>query len=533
MSTSNKENSMATSKTKKTKVAKKKTKKAVSKKKQVARAAVAALYSNPMDYAEITAAQKKAQAERKKREAEIAKLQEGLRKLSFEELVNSSLRDAEDFYYVLFELNNRSRKPLKMTLGSRSYPVSISDFYVRDGVFSKYCTFQVAANFFDVAWRKHRSVYSTDFVDALGHPSVRSMNEVLKDLGMSISSQEDLEENKQLLSKTMSYRNASGQAIEVVGSVFQKNDFWWGPPVYEVPFGTKKHPRLSIIEAELELNAGDDDYYGDESVADIEFPFLRIFSLDLKKYVYVDVRDIQAHEYQTGAIDKLVLPHDLKNVITSVFDAKDVFGDLFSGRHGGMIILANGTPGIGKTLTAEVFAEKTKRPLYVLEMGELGVSLDKVEQSLQTIFTRAARWNTVLLFDEVDIFLSKRTEHDLERNAIVGVFLRLLDQYKGLLFLTTNRAEIIDPAFASRITLRLDYPELSNDSRYQIWNHMLNAAQLQVDGDHHAILSRISMNKLNGRQIRNVVRLLKATATSDVVSLETIENYIKFSPANK
>jgi hypothetical protein len=35
----------------------------------------------------------------------------------------------------------------------------------------------------------------------------------------------------------------------------------------------------------------------------------------------------------------------------------------------------------------------------------------------------------------LDIFLERRTEQDIKRNAMVGIFLRLLEYHQGVLFL--------------------------------------------------------------------------------------------------
>lgn len=58
------------------------------------------------------------------------------------------------------------------------------------------------------------------------------------------------------------------------------------------------------------------------------------------------------------------------------------------------------------------------------------------------------------------MFLAKRDKTDLRRNAVTSVFLRSLEYYAGILFLTTNRVGGIDPAFKSRIQLSLYYPRL-------------------------------------------------------------------------
>jgi SpoVK/Ycf46/Vps4 family AAA+-type ATPase len=56
----------------------------------------------------------------------------------------------------------------------------------------------------------------------------------------------------------------------------------------------------------------------------------------------------------------------------------------------------------------------------------------------------------VVLIDEADIFLEKRTTTQIDRNAVVGTFLRVLEYYNGVLFLTTNRVHDFDEAFYSR-----------------------------------------------------------------------------------
>jgi hypothetical protein len=45
----------------------------------------------------------------------------------------------------------------------------------------------------------------------------------------------------------------------------------------------------------------------------------------------------------------------------------------------------------------------------------------------------------VVLLDEADVFLEERDVKDLNRNALVSVFLRALEYYDGILILTSNR----------------------------------------------------------------------------------------------
>ncbi|EEU37041.1 uncharacterized protein NECHADRAFT_5382, partial [Fusarium vanettenii 77-13-4] len=131
----------------------------------------------------------------------------------------------------------------------------------------------------------------------------------------------------------------------------------------------------------------------------------------------------------------------------------------------GCIILLHGVPGVGKTSTAGKFqqcvAVHTKKPLYPITCGDIGYRPEDVERNLGHHFRLAHKWGCVLLLDEADVFLAKRD----------AFFLRILEYYSGILFLTTNRVGAIDDAFRSRLHLTLYYPKLTKKQTKQIFKH--------------------------------------------------------------
>lgn len=149
------------------------------------------------------------------------------------------------------------------------------------------------------------------------------------------------------------------------------------------------------------------------------------------------------------------------------------FDDVIEGKGRGIIILLSGPPGVGKTLTAESVAEQMKVPLYIMAAGDLGLDPRSVENKLQDIMSMCSRWGAILLLDEADIFLEERSLHELERNKLVSIFLRVLEYYEGIMFLTTNRVSTFDAAFQSRIHISLEYPDLDKKSRKAIWENFL------------------------------------------------------------
>ncbi|RSL39551.1 hypothetical protein CEP53_013974 [Fusarium sp. AF-6] len=145
--------------------------------------------------------------------------------------------------------------------------------------------------------------------------------------------------------------------------------------------------------------------------------------------------------------------------------------DLVRGKGRGCIILLHGVPGVGKTSTAECVATHTKKPLYPITCGDIGYRPEDVERNMENHFRLAHKWGCVLLLDEADVFLAKRDQKDVQRNGLVSVFLRILEYYSGILFLTTNRVGAIDDAFRSRLHLTLYYPKLTKKQTKEIFKH--------------------------------------------------------------
>ena len=141
-----------------------------------------------------------------------------------------------------------------------------------------------------------------------------------------------------------------------------------------------------------------------------------------------------------------------------------------------------------------------------ISAGELGTSVEKLEAQLPLIFQRADKWNAVLLLDEADVFLEQRALHDVHRNALVSVFLRELEYYQGIMFLTTNRVKQIDDAIASRIHLPLKYKPLGLNARKGIWESFLKKAVTKKGGACCSCkdLDFLAEKDLNGRQVSSL-----------------------------
>ncbi|CZR69839.1 uncharacterized protein PAC_19739 [Phialocephala subalpina] len=153
-------------------------------------------------------------------------------------------------------------------------------------------------------------------------------------------------------------------------------------------------------------------------------------------------------------------------------------------------------------------------------MRDLGTTSKEVETELEKNFSLASRWDCILLLDEPDVFLASRERKDFKRNGLVALFLRVLEYYAGILFLTTNRVGGFDEAFASRIHMSLHYPDLDSEKTKDVFKPNLDlinekfahenrqkifddVAILDFAGSHWMENEKNKGLRWNGRQIRN------------------------------
>ncbi|KAK5997570.1 hypothetical protein PT974_02933 [Cladobotryum mycophilum] len=246
-------------------------------------------------------------------------------------------------------------------------------------------------------------------------------------------------------------------------------------------------------------------------------PVLYGFSLGDKVWGAFAVSQLQDVVWNTSIIDALVISSDQKEFMRALVEShsNNGFDDFVRDKGKGLIGLLTGSPGVGKTLTAEAVAEIAHRPLYMISSGELGSHPESVQQGLDSLMELSEAWNAVVLLDEADVFLVERDDSNLTRNAITSIFLRRLEYYQGILLLTTNRQTSFDPAFKSRIHFCLQYPDLNAETRRSIWSSFMarsdagGRVKVDVTEDEK---DRLAELPLNGRQIKNIMNITQTVA---------------------
>ncbi|KAL2857194.1 hypothetical protein BJY01DRAFT_242586 [Aspergillus pseudoustus] len=268
---------------------------------------------------------------------------------------------------------------------------------------------------------------------------------------------------------------------------------------------------------------------------------LLAYAFQARKWYFVDIDCVHAIDKSDSALENsfndLVIPETYRDLLIALVQShasenrQKSSMDLVQGKGRGLFILLHGPPGVGKTSTAELIAAYTRRPLYSITCGDIGLTPRQIERKLSKHFSLANRWGCVLLLDEADVFLMKRDWRDMNRNALVSVFLRVLEYYSGILFLTTNRIGVIDEAFKSRVHICLRYPTISIESTRSIWENQLNRISRENSGkkvkivfnkaelfgfaDKHYKQHAASGTTWNGRQIRNAFQTAIALGQHD------------------
>ncbi len=234
-------------------------------------------------------------------------------------------------------------------------------------------------------------------------------------------------------------------------------------------------------------------------------------------------------------LDQVVLPADQKQQLTEIADnvrlASKVLDDwkfrdqLPYGR--GVTALFSGASGTGKTMSAMAVARRLDIQLFRLDLSKVvSKYIGETEKNLDRVFTDAQNAGAVILIDEADALLGKRSEvkdaHDRYANIEVAYLLQRMEQFEGLAILTTNMRKNLDAAFMRRLRFVVEFPRPDVGAREQIWRQCLPAESHELnDSDFRQLARRLD---LTGGQIRQITlrAAFIAAAANTQINLEHV-----------
>ena len=182
----------------------------------------------------------------------------------------------------------------------------------------------------------------------------------------------------------------------------------------------------------------------------------------------------------------------------------------------GIGALFAGPSGTGKTMAAQIVAKDLGVEVFQVDLAKtVSKFIGETEEHLDLVFDDAEQASAVLLFDEADALFGKRTEikdaHDRYANVEVAYLLQRLEQFQGLVILTTNFKQNLDAAFLRRLRFSIDFPSPSVDERLQIWERAFpKQAPLGPDVDFAFLARRFQLTGGHIQQIALMAAFLAA-----------------------
>lgn len=243
----------------------------------------------------------------------------------------------------------------------------------------------------------------------------------------------------------------------------------------------------------------------------------------------------KAYRVETNfRMDDLILPQSEKNQLAEamnhirfkhrVYDLWDFKSKMAYGK--GLSVLFEGPPGTGKTMAASIVGNELGLPVFKADLSKMmSKYIGETEKSLGEVFDAAEKSNAVLFFDETDAIFGKRSEikdsHDKYANIETSYLLQKMEEYDGIVIMTTNLLRNIDDAFLRRISYIIRFPFPENEQRRMLWQTAF-PAKAQLEGADIDFLA--GSFEMTGAMIKNAAlsAAFLAAAKNKPISMEEI-----------
>ncbi len=170
----------------------------------------------------------------------------------------------------------------------------------------------------------------------------------------------------------------------------------------------------------------------------------------------------------------------------------------------GVRALFTGASGTGKTYAARILAAELGMDLYRVDLASvINKYIGETEKNLHRVLSRAEALDVLLLLDEGDALLAgapDRASNDRYANLETNYLLQRLENYQGIVVVTTNLGDNINSAFQRRMDVVVPFLLPSAEERWRILDlHLPEGHEVPVE-----MLDRVaSACHLSGGQLRN------------------------------
>jgi SpoVK/Ycf46/Vps4 family AAA+-type ATPase len=251
-----------------------------------------------------------------------------------------------------------------------------------------------------------------------------------------------------------------------------------------------------------------------------------------------EICQAQAHQYLSNFtkiikpiyhLNDLVLSNkdELKEIINwlkykeNVYEKGGFSQKLSLGK--GLIALFAGPSGTGKTMAAEVIAHSLQLLLYKVNLANiLSKFVGETEQHLDQLFEEAKNTHAILFFDEADALFGKRGEvkeaRDNYANIQTSYLLQKVEEYSGMIILSSNLKNNMDDAFTRRLNFLINFQMPGSVERIKMWQNIWpKNIQLDEEIDISALAQEL---EISGGNIRNIALSASFKAVADYDEIE-------------
>lgn len=192
-----------------------------------------------------------------------------------------------------------------------------------------------------------------------------------------------------------------------------------------------------------------------------------------------------------------------------------------------------GPSGTGKTFTASLLGKYAGKEVYCIDLSMIvSKYIGETEKNLSKVFEIAENKDWILFFDEADSLFGKRTNikdaHDRYANQEVSYLLQRIEDYDGLVLLSTNLKSNMDEAFTRRFQSVIHFSMPNPEQRELLWrNTFSKKTSFAPDIKLNEIAKKY---EISGGSILNVVRycsLMTMGRNSDIITLDDLMTGIR------
>ena len=195
----------------------------------------------------------------------------------------------------------------------------------------------------------------------------------------------------------------------------------------------------------------------------------------------------------------------------------------------GIRALFHGPPGTGKTMTSCLLGKLTGRDVYRIDLSMvISKYIGETEENLGKVFNQAENKDWILFFDEADALFGSRIQtessNDMFANQQVSYLLQRIEDFNGVVILSSNMKSNIDKAFIRRFETMVHFTIPAHEERLRLWESGFSN-KCKLDGK--IDLKKLAKDyELSGGVIMNVVRfssLMALKRNSNVIKMNDIQ----------